>query len=216
MQTSKVVYQSERQLQRRAKILKVVRRLVSKVGYDGLTMRGLAEAAKVSPKTLYNLYQSKDELLLSSLDDLLTGLIKSVRQTRDVKGFDFLFLRQQMFSEEIMRSPGYAGAMTQALFRAKPEDKLVNTLLTIPIREVLIQLSYEKRQGSLIEGLELDPVARHIVIQDWCMLLLWSKETIDLEQIQGEKKRSLLMTLVGISKGKRHKQFLSELANLPS
>lgn len=214
MQTSRLIYHSERQLKRRAKILKTARGLVSKFGYDGLTMRGLADAVKVSPKTLYNLYQSKDELLLSALDDLLTELTQSVRQARNVRGFNYLFLRQEIFSEEIRRSPGYADAMTRALFQAKPEDKLVYNLLTIPIREILIQLTHEKRQGSLINGLNLNHIARHITLQDWCVLLLWNKGTIDLKQIALENKRSLLITLVAITKAKIHNQFRSELANL--
>ena len=62
-------YQSARQLKRQANILYMTRKLASEVGYDGLTMRGLAEKAEVSPKTLYNLFSSKDELLAAALED---------------------------------------------------------------------------------------------------------------------------------------------------
>jgi len=162
MPNPKRTYQSERQLLRRANILKSARKVVSHMGYDGLTMRGLAEASEVSPKTLYNLYKSKDELLLAALDDLLNGLVQTVHQTSDSKGFDYLLLRQERFSEEINNNPSYAQAMARALFQAKPEDILVKNLLVTPIRDILSQLKYEQRQGNLIQGLNLEDIARSL------------------------------------------------------
>ena len=54
---------------RRARILEAARALVAEHGYDGMIMRDVATAAHVSPTTLYNLYNTKDELLLEALRD---------------------------------------------------------------------------------------------------------------------------------------------------
>ena len=54
-------YNSPRQIERQQRILATARREISRVGYEGLTMRGLAGASGVALKTLYNLNSSKDE-----------------------------------------------------------------------------------------------------------------------------------------------------------
>ena len=51
-----------RQEVRREKILSAARKLVASQGYDGMVMSDLAEVAEVSPTTLYNLFNTKDEL----------------------------------------------------------------------------------------------------------------------------------------------------------
>src|SRR5678815_3326895 len=58
----------EHKAERRTKILAAARRLVVERGYDGLTMRELARAARVAVPTLYNLFCSKDAILVAELE----------------------------------------------------------------------------------------------------------------------------------------------------
>src|SRR5689334_6227903 len=53
--------------ERRERILRAARKLVAERGYAGLTMRDLADAARVSVPTLYNLFGSKDAILIAEL-----------------------------------------------------------------------------------------------------------------------------------------------------
>src|SRR4030095_10174598 len=58
----------EHKAERRARIGKAARQLVAERGYDGLTMRELARAARVAVPTLYNLFGSKDAILVAELE----------------------------------------------------------------------------------------------------------------------------------------------------
>ena len=60
-----------RQEDRRQRILASARDLVADQGYDGMVMSQVAERAGVSPTTLYNLYNTKDQLVLEALRELL-------------------------------------------------------------------------------------------------------------------------------------------------
>jgi AcrR family transcriptional regulator len=71
-----------RQQERQQRILTVVREQITAVGYDGINVRDVAAASGVALKTLYNLYGSKDELLLASVAELL----KDVQQLDHVAG----------------------------------------------------------------------------------------------------------------------------------
>ena len=62
-----------RQAARRHDILAAVREQLSRFGYEGVNMRQVADAAGVSPTTLYNLYSSKDALVLAALEEHLGG-----------------------------------------------------------------------------------------------------------------------------------------------
>src|SRR5262245_9681323 len=54
--------------ERKNRILAAARALIRSHGYDGLTMRELATAARVSVPTLYNLFGSKDALIVAELE----------------------------------------------------------------------------------------------------------------------------------------------------
>ena len=66
-------YSSPCQQERRQRILEAARDQITAVGYDALTMKHLAQAGGVSIKTLYSLYGSKDELMLTAVAGLFTG-----------------------------------------------------------------------------------------------------------------------------------------------
>src|SRR5689334_16840267 len=59
----------EQKAERRERILRAARAHVAKHGYDGLTMRDLAAAARVSVPTLYNLFGGKDAILSAALSE---------------------------------------------------------------------------------------------------------------------------------------------------
>jgi AcrR family transcriptional regulator len=54
---------------RRARILAVATDILTRQGYDGVTMRELARHSGVAMKTLYDIYGSKDGLLISAVRD---------------------------------------------------------------------------------------------------------------------------------------------------
>ena len=56
------------------------REFVADQGYEGMVMSQVAERAGVSPTTLYNLYNTKDELVLAALRELLVENTLKIEQ----------------------------------------------------------------------------------------------------------------------------------------
>ena len=79
-----------RQEVRREKILSAARKLVASQGYDGMVMSDLAEVAEVSPTTLYNLFNTKDELLLEALRGLMVKNYEKVEKLPEDTGWRYL------------------------------------------------------------------------------------------------------------------------------
>jgi len=207
-------YQSDRQLKRQENILYTTRKLASKVRYEGLTMRGIAQASEVSPKTLYNLFSSKDELLAAALEDLVGIVQESMGNYSDSRGIDYILTKRKISSEAIMRSPGFANVIITLFFKAKPGDRLVSALLGGVEQEMVEQLQFEKDEGSIAADLDLAKVSAHLTAQTWGGLLLWDKGLISLDQLGDEIRRSFLLTFVGITSGKKKNKLLQELIGM--
>ena len=102
MNQPKRIYDSPRQIARREAILKCARESLSKHGYEGLTMRGLAEEVGVATSTLYNLYGNKDDLLLAAVDDLLVELADSARSA-EMEGIDAILMMNEVTTAQIQK-----------------------------------------------------------------------------------------------------------------
>src|SRR5437764_464693 len=69
----------EHKAERRGRILAAARELIAERGYDGLTMRDLAQASRVSVPTLYNLFGGKQAILLGELEETFERVVASTR-----------------------------------------------------------------------------------------------------------------------------------------
>ncbi|MGH9362599.1 MAG: TetR/AcrR family transcriptional regulator, partial [Thermoanaerobaculia bacterium] len=69
----------EHKAERRARILAAARELIAERGYEGLTMRDLAHASRVSVPTLYNLFGGKQAILLGELEETFERVVASTR-----------------------------------------------------------------------------------------------------------------------------------------
>ncbi len=79
-----------RQLKLREVILAVTRTLITTNGYEGVNMRDLARHAKVTPKTLYYQFGSKEELLRTAVEEMFHSLYAAIDAEPISKGFDRL------------------------------------------------------------------------------------------------------------------------------
>lgn len=59
----------------RVKVIAATLDLIDKVGADGLTMRGVAQAVGVTPMALYNHFSSKEDLLRAIAADVVDGAV---------------------------------------------------------------------------------------------------------------------------------------------
>ena len=69
---------TDRQAERRARVLRAAIELAAEGGYDGVQMRAVAERADVALGTVYHYFSSKDHLLAESLSEWLAAFGRSV------------------------------------------------------------------------------------------------------------------------------------------
>ncbi len=158
-------------------------------------MRDLAVVANVSTSTLYNLYQSKDTLILVALEDLLTSLNEAVVAT-GAKGVNRSIRRIEGIAEQIVETPQYAEAMGKMLFTAHPSDAIVKALLGSALVVHQEELAEMVELGELRDGTDRDFLARSMASNGWSVILMWMKGYVPIADFRREYVRSAVSVLV--------------------
>lgn len=196
------------QQQRRDDILDTVRIQLASAGYDGLSMRDVAESAGVSPTTLYNLYDNKDGLILAALQDILAQIGERLAET-GVRGAELLILRTGIVGELIVDNPAYAKAMAQMLFNADPADPVSALLLKNQLQVYQEMLKQMKAMGEIAKDADVTAFSRLLVGNSWSGNTLWLKNLIDLEELIEESTTIMLSTIAPVMTPKARKRYRS-------
>ena len=106
----------------RAKLLAAARRLATDQGYDGVTVRKVAQAAGVSAPTAYQYFTSKDHLLVDVLVDLVQSTTGSLTQ-RPVEGSpaDRAAATLRRAVSQVTEAPDLYVALTRAYLTGGPD-----------------------------------------------------------------------------------------------
>ena len=106
---------TERQIRRREDILAAARTLITKHGFEGVTMRELALESGVTPKTLYALFESKERLLLTAVEERYRYLYQMIDEAQIEHGIDRLFYVIETVAETTRKNAEYAKALAPIL-----------------------------------------------------------------------------------------------------
>lgn len=183
-----------RQQDRRNRILECTRQQVARLGYDGVSMRELAIEADVSTATLYNLFNSKDELILAASQELLADIVDQSGQGE--RGLSRFIKRLEVTAQTIVSNPKYADAMGRMLFVAEASAPVVKLLMDQSRRQNEISLREMQEDGDLIENVDLERLARDLAGISWSVNLMWMKGFIALHDFQHEYKGTVINALL--------------------
>lgn len=187
-------YESKRQVARQANILAVARDMLAEVGYEKTTIRRLAERARVAPGTLYNLYNSKDELIIAAVREVLTQ-VGLAAESGSSPGLGRILSFSEQIGITIQGSPAYARAITKAMLGPGEHDSL-NAMLYmrfVPLLEHEVQAAVDA--GELEARTPVQLVARHLQSQSWGIVVAWMMGLIATDSLVMEAQRSQALTL---------------------
>jgi AcrR family transcriptional regulator len=190
----------EHKAERRERILDAARTLVADRGYEGLTMRDLARAAKVSVPTLYNLFGSKDAILVTELEAMTEAIARALPTT----GESFLQRGMATFDagmKILEASPAFFRAVMQ-MFLTSPETS--DARRRVELGFVLIMeatLRAAKDAGQLAEWADPTIVARLMYMQSCAGFMAWSLGEVDFATFRAMTLSGHAHILAGIARG---------------
>lgn len=183
------------QQQRRERILLSARDQLSRFGYEGLNMRELAVIADVSTSTLYNLYQSKDTLILAALEDQLADINAVVAET-NTSGLGRFLARVEAVADQIVETPKYAEAMGKMLFGADAHDPIVQLLIGTSLSFNREELAEMASCGELRQETDRKFLARSLSSTGWSTVLMWMKGYVALHDFKQEYVRNAVTMML--------------------
>lgn len=202
----------EHKAERRARIIRAARALVTKHGYEGLTMRDLADAARVSVPTLYNLFGSKDAILVAGLGDTALVIASRIGQggsffTRAMAAFEGVMdsvLAQPAFFRAVMTM--FLTSPESGAMRRRSEDGFI-AFMTANLRAA-------QATGQVVDWVRPELVARHMYGQYSSCFMAWAIDELDDARFRAAAISGICHLLVGITRGDFHAETEARLQRL--
>ncbi|MFK7977984.1 MAG: TetR/AcrR family transcriptional regulator [Halioglobus sp.] len=207
-------YSSEKQRERRRRILKVAGVQLQKHGLDALTMQSIAEVSEVSTKTLYNLFGSRDLLLLEAASDRLVDLETSSELNSIEAGIPRLLAFTIGTMAQFEEMPKYARAVIAIVMRASMDEETAYQNLTPVQRFAHASLVIADKQGELRDGIDLLELSYVIAANLWGVVMLWEKGLLQLEQLKIQIALSHSLALTPLCVGERKVEMEARLEKL--
>lgn len=204
-----------RQEERRHRILAVARQMVADYGYGGMVMSEVAERAEVSPTTLYNLYNTKDELLLEALRDFMVTSYQQVAEvSEDGPGWKYLLNVMEYGAALRASEPAYAEAITDALLRSSQGDALTELLLHTVRQDFLLSLEKMMGRGELRPEVDREHLATILLGNYWSTFLLINKGLEAISRMKVSLLVNILSVLISSSQGVAREEMTKTLEEI--
>ena len=185
--------------ERRKRILGAARKLVVQSGYGGLTMRDLAKAARVSVPTLYNLFGSKDAILVAELEASATVLASKIVPTSS-----FFSNGMAVFEAGMAQIESDPEFYRQVMRMALTSTETVESRRRAEEAYIAIMagnLAAAKAAGQLAPWAEPAIVARHMFALYMACFLAWGMGELDWPTFRAAALSGICHLLVGVARG---------------
>jgi AcrR family transcriptional regulator len=196
-------YSSPRQQDRRLRVLRVAGELLEKHGLGALTMQSIAQSSDVSTKTLYNLFNTLDLLVLEAASEQLAILEQSEAVLNCEPGLPRLLAYTAGSMKRFEEMPEYARAVVAILLRADFDYATTYEQMGPIQRVAYASLCTSAELGELRAGLDLGELSCLVASNQWGVVLLWKKGLLKLEQLGTQVSLSHYLTLTPLCVGKR-------------
>lgn len=189
----------EHKAERRQRIQAAARKLVVTKGYDGLTMRDLAAAARVSVPTLYNLFGSKDAILVAELEAEAAKIA-----ARMIAGKSFFQRGLAAFEGGVAlieEAPEFHRAVMRMAMTSPETAPMRRTAENAFIAIMAGNLTAAKDAGQLAAWAEPPIVARHMWGQHMACFLAWGIGELELKAYRSAALSGMCHLLAGVTRG---------------
>jgi AcrR family transcriptional regulator len=195
--------------QRRGDIVAAARALMQRSGDLGFTMRTLAEDAGVSIATPYNLFGSKQAILLAVLDADLADYERALAALQ-ADEIEVLFEAVTLMNAVLAREPDFYRGVLVAVFRdGGPEFR---HMVSGPRYLLWKKLLRQATQAGLLAA-DFDPDAFAISLSQllFSNILDWAHGALSIEELRARAHYGLALALLAAATPRSREQVLAQL-----
>jgi AcrR family transcriptional regulator len=189
--------------ERRQRILEAARGLIAERGYDGVTMRDLAERSLVSVPTLYALFGSKNELLSVAVESYFADLVGMVELGDLDSGLPRILSLVETLSRETPRHAAYSRSLVTFMRDASETTGGLNDLVAGGLTNELISALQEmKEKRQLAQWADPCPLAERLAGQISIATFAWALHQVSDEVLRPTMLYGVGVTLLGLARGR--------------
>lgn len=193
---------------RRQQILEAARALIEESGETGLSMRSLAERARVSTATPYNLFGSKHGVLTALLDADLRRYQRRLKRS-DGDTLDLVFNAISVAREFFEREPEFYRAVLGAVYVAGADYR---TLFGEPRRAFWRWLVERAIAEDIISRrIRAPDFAANLVMIFFCSIMEWVSGAISLIEMEMRVDYGIALSLLAIAQPQYRERLESRL-----
>ncbi len=205
-------YSSESMARRRERVLDETRKLVAEAGYDGVTMRLLAERSEVASATLYNIYGNKETLIATAVAELFEE--QMAHPTHERSGLDSTIERTRWIAGEIRRMPEYTRAMVTVYFSGSAENLVRDMLRRITTEAHRALMESLREQGGLLPWVDIDLLASHTANHQYAVVHEWAIGRVPIDKLADQQVYHLMLSLAAVTTGEVGEDIRRRLAEV--
>ncbi|PCJ44989.1 MAG: hypothetical protein COA99_05965 [Moraxellaceae bacterium] len=188
---------SEKKQARKDHILDIAESLIRKNGATAFTMRELADAAKVSFATPFNLLGSKDDILQGLIDRSITENYKALKVESDPIGF--FFSTTNSLVQKYIKDDVYFKVLLSSVSPSKEKFE-------IPINSWMIALDNFFQEGIISSEFDKQQIAEHLELIFVGSAVLWMSGYLDNKAWAAQYQYSIAAALIGFIKKRDAKE----------
>ena len=188
--------------ERKERILKVARRLIAERGFDGVTMRALADESLVSVPTLYNLFGGKDELLAASVEADFSMMLAHAAGGDGEEGLARLLGVTRTMATQLLIQPDYTRSLMSFFWGASDSRRLREAVARALTDGIVAALDQMQARRQLVPWVDTRALGERAMTQIVMTAFEWAREYLPDESLEPAMLTGVAGMILGFARGK--------------
>lgn len=191
----------EHKAERRGRILAAARTLIAERGYDGLTMRDLAQASRVSVPTLYNLFGGKQAIILGELETTFAAVLAGMEEAHGRSFVAQAYAACEAATRDWLSAPAYSRELVRLFMTSEESGPIRRQTEEQYVALMTAQLAVAQETGEIAGWVEPVAVARRMYAHYTHAMIQWAHGELDAEGFRAATLFGMSLMLLGITRG---------------
>lgn len=198
------VYSSGAMAERRNRILSETRKMVSVDGLDNFSIRTLCKRADVAPKTIYNVFQSKDRLIAIAIREAYEGVNRHIHYRTSPDTIEGIVDRLISVNLRNFKAKNYTRAVTSLYFSGSVDYNVWSALRSMVFLNLDHWLTKVEKDGDLLPVMDKDAIAGLFANLEYSVINDWAFDRIPDEDYIMTLVVGVLSLASGVTRGASH------------
>ena len=191
---------------RRERILEAAREIIADLGYEGLTMRELAAASRVTVPTVYNLIGGKDAVLFAAVEEQTERFVRAIESSRGGSPAAGAIAVVDASVRELLRLPRYYRTLLRLLYTSEAAEAVSREVNRALSQQFARGIEALDEAGDLATWIDRKALADRLGAHLGLASLQWAAGAYSAETFRAVALFDASTTLLGVTQGASHRE----------